>query len=70
MTRGIIRLWRWLGVKMFVAGWRMQSVGARRRLSLMMGVGLMWADENSEVMDRAAKGEHMTIKICVDAEVE
>lgn len=70
MTRGIIRLWRWLGIKMFAAGWRMQSVDTRRRISLMMGVGRMWAYENSDIMERAAKGEHMTIKICVDAEVE
>lgn len=70
MTRGIIRLWRWLGAKMFAAGWRMQSVGVRRRLSLILDVGRMWADENSEIMDRAVRGEHITITICVHAEVE
>lgn len=70
MTRGIIRPWRWIGAKMFAAGARMQSVAMRRQLAVILGVGIAWADENSEIMDRAVRGEHMTITICVHAEVE
>jgi hypothetical protein len=48
-----------VGSKLFYLGFRMQPVGVRRMISLLLSVGLQWTKGHDDIVQRVARGEHV-----------
>lgn len=60
----------YIGRKLFYLGFRVQPLRIRRAISLMLSIGLKWTDRNEDILNRVAKGEHLTIRMDFTSEIE